>query len=275
MFQFLSCTGSERRRNIINALRKRGQFEWNTNAEINGGELLTSRRQNPKDATDYTTCANCIGSISKTCSTRHCADDTFEGEGTMLELKRTLEDRYHPDACDDLRTTVFPKMREDQYVHAIRFDWVVVTFGNDLCLNYSPHFQQQLIRTSLRKAGKVLHAAKEIDPGITDFASIYHVKHCNTVIAAIRAVTGFDSKLKEFKSPGTASTLVTLINTIGEVVVTEYMKRDDPENERNAERFLKVFRKDVKAKINKVVAIQQSKIRRRRKENIPSTADIN
>ncbi len=197
------------------------------------------------------------------------------GEHLVKELGRAIEGRYHVDACDDLRTNVLPKMRDDKAVQLIRFDWLVIAFGNDLCLNYSPHYQQQLIRTSLRKAGKVLLAAKSISLEIKGFDSLYHVKNCNTVTEAIRKVAGFDSTKKEFKSPGTASTLVTLMNAIGEHLVIESMKLDDSQKERDAERFLKVFQKDVKTKINKIVSVQQAKARRQRKENIPSTDDIN
>lgn len=46
-------------------------------------------------------------------------------------------------------------------------------------------------------------------------------------------------------------------------------------SEKQVERFLKAFQKDVKTKVNKLVAVQQSKARRQRKENIPSTHDVN
>src|SRR5262249_22753542 len=134
--------------------------------------------------------------------------------------------------------------------------------------------QHGLIRAKLRDVGKLLLATKSICPDIADFSSIYHVKYCNTVIGAIRIVAKFDSKLKQFKSPSTASTLVTLINAIGELLVVESMKADDIEKERSVSRFLKVFQKDVKTKINKLIAVTVAKLRREKKVVIPTTNDI-
>ncbi|XP_037037455.1 uncharacterized protein LOC119075167 [Bradysia coprophila] len=270
--------GSEKRRQIIDKIRKKGQFESNEVEALNKGELDTCRRTNPnrpREAGDFTTCVNCLGAyVHLTRHFNNCTHNTMKGENVAKELGLALEGRCHVDACDDLREIVFPKMRQNETVRRIRFDWLIIAFGNDMCDNYSAHYQQQLIRTSLRKAGKLLVAAMSSSSEISEFSTLYHVKRCNTVIDAIRKVAGFDFTSKKFKSPGTASTLVTLINAIGDQLIIESMKLDDEVKERNTERFLKVFQKDARAKINKIVSVQQAKARRQRNENIPSTEDI-
>lgn len=80
---------------------------------------------------------------------------------------------------------------------------------------------------------------------------------------------------KSFGSPGTATTLVTLIKDIADFMKTEYMRIDKPMQERDTKRFIKVFTKDAKLKINKIAADTQAKARRRRKVDIPSTDDVN
>lgn len=165
-------------------------------------------------------------------------------------------------------------MHEDEEVLAIRYDWIVITFGNDLCLNYSPHYQHAMIRTKLRSAGKLLLASRNICPNINDFDSLYYVKNCNIVIDAIRMITKFDANTKTFESPGTAAALVTLVNTIGELLIIECMKEDDEDKEKSVERFLKVFMKDAKHKILKIVNRSRLKAQREKIENIPSTDDV-
>lgn len=201
----------------------------------------------------------------------------MKGEKVAQELGRTAENIIHCEASDDL-CGVFSQIRvnrSSEYVRQIRFDWLAIMYGNDLCLNYSPDYQHGYIRSKLRACAKVLMAAKTISSEVSDFSSLFHVTQCNTVVDAIRQVAKFDPQTKLFGAPGTALTAVTLINTVGEVLLIERMKKNKPEQERNVERFLTVFKKDVKTKINKLVAATQAKNKRRKKENIPTLDDVN
>lgn len=192
----------------------------------------------------------------------------------VTELSRLLDRRLHAEASEDLHTT-FASIRDNAAIRMARFDWLVVAYGNDLCLNYSPHYQKTYIRSKLRASSQLLQTSKSISSNITDLTSLFHVTNCKTVIESIRIMGKFDLKTKLFKSPGTASTTVTLINTVGELLVTESMESDDQEIERNAERFLKLFKKKVKTHILKLVANSKAKARRGKKQNIPTTADVN
>lgn len=58
------------------------------------------------------------------------------------------------------------------------------------------------------------------------------------------------------------------------MLINESTKSDDEVKERNAERFLKVFRREVKTKIIKLVNVTKAKNRRLKKINIPTTSDI-
>lgn len=209
---------------IIATIRKRGEFEWNNNPELNCGEYAVSRRPNKKfrkNPWDLVACPECLGRYTRNTLSRHwntCAKNTLKNERVVQQL----------------------------------------------CLNYSPHYQQGYICSKLRAAAKVLHVSKSISSEVTDLSSLFHVKHCNTVVEAIRIMGKFDRQNKLFGSPGTASTTVTLTNTVGELLVTEVMKSDEPEKERDAERFLKVFQSDVRTKINKLVSITKAKNRRKK-----------
>lgn len=204
---------------------------------------------------------------------RKCTKTSITGEHIVKQLGRALEGRIHPEASDDLNE-IFAKFRDNDDIRMIRFDWLVTCYGNDLCLNYSPYYQEGYIRSKIRACAKVLRLAKAISPEIVDLSSLFHVRHCNTVVQVIREMGKFDCRSKHFGSPGTASTTITLINAVGEMLITESMKSEDAEKERNAERFLRVFQRDVKTKISKLVTVTIRKNRRGKKPNIPTTEDI-
>lgn len=199
----------------------------------------------------------------------------MKGERGVKALGRAVEGRLHPEACDELRKKVFVKIETDVSVRAIRFDWLVIAYANDLCLNHDKIYQHGYIRGKLRAAANLLVASKSISSNVSDFSSLYDVQHCNTLVEAIRIVAKFNRQSKRFGSPGTAATSITLINTIGELLSIEYAKLKYYEKEDEVERFLKVFKKEVRTKINKLVVATQSQNRRGKNENIPTTDDVN
>lgn len=204
---------------------------------------------------------------------RKCTDKSITGERVAKQLGRALEGRILPEASDDLNE-IFARFHDNENIRSVQFDWLVICYGNELCLNYSPHYQVDYIRSKLRAAAKVLQLSKEISSDISDLSSLFHVRKCNTVVEAISKMGKFDRQSKLFGSPGTASTTVTLINTIGDMLVAESMKLEDEVKERNTERFLKVFKRDVRTKITRLVNVTIAKNRRGKKLNIPTTADI-
>lgn len=270
---------SAQRRKIILRIQKQGDFVWNNNEDLNGGEYAVRRRPNKKfkrNPWDLIPCSGCLGAFTKSYLRRHwntCSKNTVKDERGVHQLGRAIEGRLHSEASQDL-VELFARLRENESIRRIRFDWLVVCYGNDLCLNHSAHYQHQYICGKLRASGKVLLESMSISTEITDMSSFFHVKNCNTIIEAIRIMGKFDHQTKRFGSPGTASTTVTLINAIGELLVIEAMKLDDQEKERDVERFLKVFKKDVTNKISKLVAITKAENQSNTNDNIPTTADI-
>lgn len=261
-------------------IRKKGDFEWNSDFKLNRGELIPCRLPAAKFAriaTYFEACPKCLGKYAKNGLSRHfkkCSNDCLKGERSVKVLSRSVEGRIHSNACDMLVNKIIPKVQDREVAQAFRFDWLIIEFGNDLCLNYFRQHQMRIIRDKLRDAGKLLLAAKSICPEITDFASLLQVKHCNVAIEAVRIVSKFDQKTNTYGSPTTATVLVTLIKAIGDLLVIERMKQDDQEQENIAQRFLKVFTKDAKLKINKsaYLAIETAKLDR--DEDIPSTDDV-
>ena len=244
------------RRSVIGKLRSKGRSLFNADPTINKGQLSVCRRPNAKyarTAKEYLECDSCGEYLRSTGLRRHwnvCTGNPLPGVRVVKKFSRIAEGRVHVDASKDLQT-VFSKMGENEEVLLIRFDWIVVTFGNDLCINLWRDYQMRIIRSKLRSAGTLLSVAKSLAPEVTDFASLCDVTKCNTIIAAIRRIAGFDPESKEFRSPTTATTIVTLTKQIGALLKLEYMKRADNCKAKAVKKFLEVFEQEAKIKINK------------------------
>ena len=185
-----------------------------------------------------------------------------------------MEGRLHKEASAKLRLEVFPPLREDDIIRLIRYDRILIIWGNKLCLRYTPHYQHNMIRSRLRLMGRLLLAAKTLNPIVADYASLYNPKMCDGVVQAARVLGRYDEQVGEFGAPSVGMNLGTYIKQIGEILMIEYVKSEEPEKEQTVERFLKVFKLDYALEVNKAALETQRKQQRQKKVILPSTNDI-
>lgn len=84
------------RKRIIDMLRKRSQFYFNSNGSLNDGELIVCRRPQDtlkKNPSDFQACPNCKGFFSKN-NIRHHAKQSFQYNGSNNRTLMTIEGWY-------------------------------------------------------------------------------------------------------------------------------------------------------------------------------------
>ncbi|XP_011689959.1 PREDICTED: uncharacterized protein LOC105451287 [Wasmannia auropunctata] len=272
--------GNYERKKIIETLRRYGNFQFNTKKEINNGELITCRRPNKKwqkNASDFLPCGKCKGYFSKLSLRHHfrrCTGRNSKHNKSIMVLGRTNVARTHEAANKILRTIVFPVLRDDEVTRAIRYDQLIILYGNKLCLKYRLQHQHDMIRSRLRLIGRYLLALRTKDENITDFASLYDPKFYDVAIAAVNSVAGFDEDKNIYKVPSVAFNLGTYIKHIGEILINECIKSHGPMKMKQVENFLKLLRQDYGISVNRTVLETQMQRKRQKKIILPSTDDI-
>jgi len=84
------------RKHIIEILRKNGNFKFNTNNELNNGQLIVCRRPNEKYskiAKDFIACAKCKGFFSKNTIRHHsrsCFGKHFKKNRSIMIMGRKV-----------------------------------------------------------------------------------------------------------------------------------------------------------------------------------------
>jgi len=268
------------RKKIINSIRKIGNFKFNTNSELNTGQLIVSRRPNEKvnkTAIDFIACAKCKGFFAKSAIRHHarkCFKKNFEKNRSIMIMGRKITGRIHQLANKTLRNIVFPIMRDDIVTRIVRYDKLLILFANKLCIKYKFQHQHDMIRARLRVLGRFLLALKEINKNIEDFQSLYHPKVFDDCISAINVVAGYDNKQQLYKTPAVATNLSIFIKHIGNLLIKECIKREDEKKKKLVEDFLKLLLVDVSMSINKIVLKSQLTHRSHKKINLPSLKDI-
>jgi len=130
------------RKRIIETLRRNGNFIHNTNSNVNNGKLVVCRRprkDSKKTAKDYTACGKCKGFFFKSSIRRHfhrCTGHNNKQHRSVLVMGRAIIRHINPIAEETLRKVVFPALREDEIIRIIRYDELVIMFGNRLCHKY-------------------------------------------------------------------------------------------------------------------------------------------
>lgn len=262
-------------------LKKRGLFVHNRNREYNQNNFIPIRRPNfnrPRSASGHTTCAKCLGPYSKKSIRSHfkrceAIDINLNGERSVLLLGRMVEGRIHEEACKTLND-VISHMTEDDIVRLIRYDWLIIAYGNGLCDSILEVHQSYVISSKLRLAGRLLSILKSIEPEVTDFASLFRPKFYDNVIRAIRLIGKFDPVKKYYGIPSTSKAAVTLIRAVGVKLVDEFIKQENVESQTRTENFNKLFNSGAATSVSKAVYRTQAKMKRDKREKLPTTEDI-
>lgn len=200
-----------------------------------------------RDASDFVPCAKCKGFFAKSSLRHHfkiCNEKQEEQNvKSTLILARKVIGRIHKDACQQLRDFILPVMRKDNIVRLIRYDYLIIHYGNKMCKKYTLQHQHDMIRAHLRLLGRYLITLKEINSEITDFASLYDPKFYNTAIKAVNIIV-LNETTNMYRAPSVASTLGTCIKKLGKILETECIKQHDKDRKEHVSDFLSLLEED-------------------------------
>jgi len=247
---------------------------------LNNGQLIVCRRPNEKSnklATDFVACAKCKGFFTKNTIRHHartCFQKNLKKNKCIFVMGRKITARIHPSANEILKNVIFPVMREDEVVRIVRFDELLILFGNKLCTKYKSQHHHDMIRARLRVLGRFFLALKDINKNVENFESLYHPRIYDDCIHAINTVAKYNHEKKMYATPAVAANLCTLIKHIGNLLITECIKREDSEKKKQIKDFLKLLVVDVGTSVNRTVMETQSTQKRHKKVNLPSVEDI-
>lgn len=172
-------------------------------------------------------CAGCKGFFTKNNIRHHFKQCIQKTVGRSVKiLGRKVEGRIHQCANSILRNIVFPVLREDDITRLIRYDELLIIYGNKLCVKCKYQHQQDMIRSRLRLLGQFLQSLRTINKKMTDFFSIYHPSIYDDYIVAVNQVAGLNMNTKVYAAPSVASRIGTLIKQIGNLAIAECIKRN-------------------------------------------------
>lgn len=234
------------RRKIIDTLRNYGNFLYNTQKVYNKGDILVSRRPQAKykrTVDHFMPCPSCKGYYSKLTLRLHfarCNKKPRHGQREINILSRKIVGKIHSKASDKLRFDIFPVLREDNITRLIRYDQLIILYGNKLCRKYTYGHQHDMIRAQLRLLGRFKSHIISLNPRIYELQDIFDPQHYDNVITAINLTARFDSDKHVYKAPSVASALTTLIKKTNRMFQAECIK-DKKKMEKKRPKILSLY----------------------------------
>ncbi|KAK0159517.1 hypothetical protein PV327_010993, partial [Microctonus hyperodae] len=267
------------RAKMITEIRNAGDYIHNTDPEFNTGIIITCRRPQAKfesKADDYVCCSTCQAYYSKKTLRLHhikCNKNCNKGDkGQMVEGKLMMG-YIHSRASQSMRT-LSASFHDDIVSRYLKYDELIILYGNKLCEKYTLSHQNEMIRSYLRLLSRFTLAAKKLNDNITGFASILRPKFYDDSIEAIKDVSNFNAGTKPTISYN-FSTLGTQIKKCCRLLITECIKKEDYTIEKEVERYVQLLNECFPI-LNKKCLEDMSKARREKQEQqtLPSKKDI-
>lgn len=225
--------GTHERAKIIAAIRNHGSLLHNTHHELNTGVFITVRQRQAKykkTADDYICCTNCKGFYSKLTIRLHyskCKTIHKKGVREIIVMGKRLTGYIHTATNEILRKIIFPVLRDDAVTRCIKYDELLILFGNKLCERYTNNHQHDMIRAHLRLLGRYKLAIQSINKEIDDFQLIFQPQNFNTTVNALRIIAKWDTTIMWFKTPAVANALTTLLKKCAATLQAECIKKQD------------------------------------------------
>ncbi|XP_046629076.1 uncharacterized protein LOC124309456 [Neodiprion virginianus] len=271
---------STERRKIIAVIRKRGNFLFNTQTQYNDGELIVSRRPNTKfvrSARDFQACANCKAFFSRNALRIHfakCTGRSSKKNRVVTVMSKKVMARVHHRATDTVKNLIFPALREDDVVRAIRYDELVIVHANKMGEKYQEARDYETVRQRMRLLGRFLITIRKLNKDVTDITSVFDPKFCDDAVAAIIIEAKLHPSSQGSATPAVASALGTLLKLLGSILINECIKKHDHDKKKHAKDFVKLLTQELALSVNRRVTESQTLQIRRTKVELPSMADV-
>ncbi|XP_066590608.1 GRIP and coiled-coil domain-containing protein-like [Prorops nasuta] len=266
------------RKYLLDQLRKKGNYKYNSSSIINNGDLIVCRLPNKnmkKKPNDYTTCASCKGMYMKSNIRHHfaqCTENYMKGKRTVKILSRMADGKIHVIANERVKRDIIPYMQDSDVKNAIRYDELLILFANNLTEKYS-YENHSMIRSKLRLLGRLLIIIKEKCKDISDFCSLYRPKYFSFCYQAVKIIAGYNEETETYTNPSNILHIGKKLKQVGLLLETLYIEREEKEKQIMTKNFIKLIVQNFQI-INKKAIEAQTKYKRQKQIRLPTAEEI-
>ncbi|CAH0563123.1 unnamed protein product [Brassicogethes aeneus] len=214
--------GDQKRRQMINLLRKEGNLSLVDENKIRPVQRATTRYERSgeisEEAQEFLPCPYCKGIYrlkslrkhSKTCLYNPKNDERCNVASLGQNLLVFKASRKPFLDTLRLKTEVFSKMHADRASFNGKNDPVICQYAEDYLRKHKTPHIQHAVSNKVRELGRLLIALQDVYD-IKSMLEAMNTKHYDKVVHAAHIISGYDPTSKTFKAPSLAMHLKTIL----------------------------------------------------------------
>ena len=189
----------------------------------------------------------------------------------LAQLGRQLFACCHAIASDKLKVLIISRMRYDKVLRAIRFDKLLVEFGNEICLHLRGQQHKANICAKLRRLGRL-----KLILNVEKFSDILVAAKSLNVVSAIEKMgSDPENPNAEFlKFPTLVENLATLVKQVAATHSVLCLRENNLAIKQSTDHFVECFTNDYAKRLSRMVSESHGVFRRQKNQELPSAEDI-
>ncbi len=237
--------GSSMQSLLLTKVRNMGNYHHNSAVLSTGkGEIIPKRQaMHMSTATDYLPCKFCFAMYVKTDLWRHhkrCKLQVRENMPGRRKVQTSCSLMLPTDSTISSRLqNIIEDMTYDAVTQVIQSDSLILSLGESWTTPVGRHRAD--IRNKMRELARLLLVARAIDKDIVALKDLINPGKFNTVLDAVKKMTGFDESTNRFSVPSTALKLRHSLVKVSCILQGEALRQEDGALKRRAENFSKLI----------------------------------
>ncbi|KAJ8945471.1 hypothetical protein NQ314_009223 [Rhamnusium bicolor] len=251
VIKILKCEkGSRERKQLIDILRKEGNFSIFFENKTRPVQRPTSNSNKDYLPTDYLPCKYCKGLYLRTSLRRHAkkcylnneklGTVRYASEGQTLlaftESRKKFLNRLR------LKTEVFHTMHADRISLIGKSDPIICQYAEDYIRKHKRPHIKNLVANKIRELGRLMIPLQDIYQ-INTILEALKPENYDKVVSAVRMISGYNETDKTFRAPSLALHFKTILLAVCSAAKTLIMKKDPIIPVTNYEQVLKDIKK--------------------------------
>ncbi|XP_067299129.1 uncharacterized protein [Pseudorasbora parva] len=241
--------GSAMRNLLLAKLRNMGNYHHNSSVLSSGkGEIIPKRQATYKStATDYLPCKFCFAMyVKKELWKHHKRCKLQEQDDTPVKPKVQVSSCSMLLPMESVVSSglkqIIDDMTSDSVTEVVQSDPLILSLGERMFLKNGDVGRPRAdIRNQMRELGRLLQVTRTIDKDIDALKDLINPGKFNTVLEAVKKMTGFNNSTNRFSVPSTALKLRKSLVKVSYILQGEALRQEDNALKGRAEQFSKLI----------------------------------
>ncbi|XP_014823286.1 PREDICTED: uncharacterized protein LOC106903805 [Poecilia mexicana] len=243
--------GSKMHSLLLTKVANMGNYQHNCSVLSSGEGQIIPKRQATCEvaATNYLPCKFCFAMYVKTDLWRHLKRCKLRGTEASIVTRRvqTSSSMMLPmnTVISTGLKTVLQEMTYDNITLLVKADSLIISLGERMFLKNGEVGRHRAdIRNKMRELARLVLVARDIDKDVVFLKDLICPRKFNTVLEAVKQMTGFNELSNRFAVPSTALKLRHSLVKVSYILQGEALRVQDDDLKSKAEQFVKLIELD-------------------------------